>query len=126
MSVRKSIRTTCIGSERAAEDALAVRLVERMKGEPLMRQFESGAFTRAFFKVSRRVKQWHTGGLEAIIARGCFRTPLSAFRALAWLKDEPPQVLPLLIIRNLGTPQPETRHAVEQAMLTSHLPEDVP
>eukprot|EP00971_Amphidinium_carterae_P345362 6486283-Amphidinium_carterae.1 len=134
-SVRKSIRTSCIGSERAAEDALAMRLVERMKGEPLMREFESRAFTRAFFKVSRSVKkvcgssacvalcrlflggvsvpskhqhsggccvcmQWHTGGLEAIIARGCFRVPLSAFRALAWLKDEPPPVLPLLIVRN--------------------------
>eukprot|EP00971_Amphidinium_carterae_P143998 2853518-Amphidinium_carterae.1 len=57
MSVRKSIRTSCIGLERAAEDALAMRLVARMKGEPLIGQFESGAFTTAFFKVSRRVKQ---------------------------------------------------------------------
>eukprot|EP00971_Amphidinium_carterae_P334176 6469293-Amphidinium_carterae.2 len=41
----------------AAQEFLASRLVERMRSEPLMRQFETNAFARALFKVSRKVRQ---------------------------------------------------------------------
>eukprot|EP00971_Amphidinium_carterae_P345814 6486960-Amphidinium_carterae.1 len=108
-----------------------------MEHEPLMHQFETNAFARAFFVACKRVKQlcgtsacvalcrlflggvamhskhlhdggcclcmqWHTGGIPAIVARGCFRRPLSAFRSLEWLASEPPQVLPVLVVRSVS------------------------
>eukprot|EP00971_Amphidinium_carterae_P000065 1461-Amphidinium_carterae.3 len=110
-SIRLSICSECIGSMRAAENSIAARLVQRMGSEPLMREFETDAFARAFsrqanelgmcvelLRVSRCVgcflavspSHWHTGDLAAVVARGCFRCPLSVFRAMAWLVDEPP------------------------------------
>eukprot|EP00971_Amphidinium_carterae_P149804 2969741-Amphidinium_carterae.1 len=133
-NIRLSVRKLCVGSERAACDAIAARLLQQMGTEPLMRQFESGAFSRAFCSASKKVQKacgssacvalcrlflggvavpskhvhdggccacfdWHTGGLGAIVARGCYRRRLSGFRAMAWLSEEEPQALPLLVIR---------------------------